>query len=131
MARMTELSAVEILTAEVRQLTVGNRQVTLSMFRQLDNVDSDHCEPFGCVHDSQAPAVGGDHGGHLPVVHVVGRSVDTGVLVHAHRFKPKHPAPWGGLPPRQSADELTRYERDLARYRDWAALPLIVLAGLR
>jgi hypothetical protein len=131
MARMTELSAVEILTAEVRQLTVGNRQVTLSMFRQLDNVDSDHCEPFGRVHDSQAPAVGGDHGSHLPVVHVVGRSVDTGVLVHAHRFKPKHPAPWGGLPPRQSADELTRYERDLARYRDWAALPLIVLAGLR
>jgi hypothetical protein len=129
---MSELgAAVEVLTAEVRQLTVGNRQVTLSMFRQLDQVDSDHCEPFGRVHDSRAPTVGGDHGGHLPAVHVVGRSVDTGVLVHAHRCEPKHPAPWRGLPPRQSADELTRYERDLARYREWVALPLIVLARLR
>ncbi len=131
---MTENSAtVEVLTAEVRQLMIGKRQVTLSIFRQLDDVDPDCCQPFGRVHDSNAPTRRGSRGTSLPTVHVVGRSTDTGALVRAHRAEPEHPAPWmkQGLGPRPEPAVLARYERDLTRYREWAALPLIVLAGLR
>lgn len=44
---------VEVLTAEVRALMVGKRQVTLSVYRQLDTVEPDEIEPFGRVRDSQ------------------------------------------------------------------------------
>lgn len=40
---------VEVLTAEVRVLQVGRRQVTLSVVRQLDWADPADVEPFGRV----------------------------------------------------------------------------------
>lgn len=46
-------AAVKVLTAEVRVLMVGSRQVTLSVYRQLDWTGPDEIEPFGRVHDSQ------------------------------------------------------------------------------
>jgi hypothetical protein len=44
-------ATVELLTAQVRILQVGSRQVTLSVYRQLDQVPADEIEPFGRVHD--------------------------------------------------------------------------------
>jgi len=40
---------VETLTAEIRVLRVGRRNVTLSMFKQLDNVSPWHIDAFGRV----------------------------------------------------------------------------------
>ena len=40
---------VKTLTAEVRTLVVGSRQVTMSVYSQLDEVDYDEIEPFGRV----------------------------------------------------------------------------------
>jgi hypothetical protein len=74
---MIENSAtVEVLTAEVRQLMIDKRQVTLSIFRQLDDVDPDCCQPFGRVHDSNAPTRRGSRETSLSTVHVVGRSTN-------------------------------------------------------
>lgn len=42
-------ATVETLTAEVRTLVVGNRQVTLSVYNQLDWVEPDEITPFGRV----------------------------------------------------------------------------------
>jgi hypothetical protein len=50
----TTTACVEVLTAEVRVLMVGSRQVTLSVFRQLDRVDSALIQPFGRVRDKPA-----------------------------------------------------------------------------
>lgn len=36
---MTDTATVETLTAEVRVLMVGNRQITLSVYRQLDDFE--------------------------------------------------------------------------------------------
>ena len=47
----TTTAHVEVLTAEVRVLMVGSRQVTLSVYRQLDHVRPGHIEPFGRVRD--------------------------------------------------------------------------------
>lgn len=71
---MTEVvgARVEVLTAEVRALMVGSRQVTLSVFRQLDTVDSSEIEPMGRVNFSEC---------HL---WLVGMSKKTGALVRAN-----------------------------------------------
>jgi hypothetical protein len=69
-------ATVETLTAEVRVLMVGNRQVTLSVYRQLDTVNLADMEPFGRVNDSK------DDGRWL-----VGKCVETGALVRAS-FRP-------------------------------------------
>lgn len=42
---MTDTATVETLTAEVRVLMVGNRQITLSVYRQLDEFDP-YCWPI-------------------------------------------------------------------------------------
>ena len=50
---------VKLLTAEVRTLQVGNRQVTLSVFRQLDTLlNLENFEPFGRVRDGHAFGAG-------------------------------------------------------------------------
>jgi hypothetical protein len=48
-------TTVEMLTAEVRVLMVGSRQITLSVARQLDTVNADEIEPFGRVRVLQKP----------------------------------------------------------------------------
>lgn len=65
-------ATVETITAEVRVLMVGNRQVTLSVYRQLDAVDLKNVEPFGRVND-----------GKEACLWVVGREIKTGALVKA------------------------------------------------
>jgi hypothetical protein len=133
MAWMTEdRPTVEALTAEVRALMVGTRQVTLSGYRQLDDVHPDCCEPFGRVRDSRDRAGTKNLAIPEPTIYVIGRSVETGALVRASRFKPRDPrGSFAADPSRASTDEVTEYERELARYREWSDLPLIVLGGLR
>lgn len=66
-------ATVECLTAEVRVLMVGSRQVTLSVYRQLDRVPLSECDPFGRVRD----------GKDLTGTWIVGRHRETGELVAA------------------------------------------------
>jgi hypothetical protein len=113
---MIDTATVMSLTAEVRVLMVGNRQVTLSVAKQLDCVPIEEIEPFGRVRRG--------HGGQ----EVVGRHTATGALVVASY----------GL---QSLHE--RHGRDAymltveqraeckALFDALDSLPLIVLAGLK
>jgi hypothetical protein len=49
---------VDVLTAEVRVLQLGSRQITLSVYRQPDSISIERLEPFGRVRDKvQAGAV--------------------------------------------------------------------------
>lgn len=121
---MTDTSAyearVQVLTAEVRTLVVGSRQVTMSVYSQLDEVTPDKIEPFGRVN----PKDGG-----VNWMYVVGRQVASGVLVRSsawlklemledQRFKDK-------FFPDTTQQQLAKV------VEQWTALPLIVLAGLR
>lgn len=65
---------VQVLTAEVRTLVVGSRQVTLSVYNQLDFVPHDQIEPFGRVNPKDAM---------IGTVYIVGRDSRDGVLVRA------------------------------------------------
>src|ERR1022692_3743106 len=63
-------ATVEVLTAEVRVLMVGSRQVTLSVVRQLDWAESDDIVPFGRIRSGSydvnvIEVVGSDGGGVL------------------------------------------------------------------
>ena len=68
----TQTATVETLTAEVRVLMVGSRQVTLSVAKQLDRVPLDALSPFGRV---AIPDIGSNSSWHL-----IGRHRDSGVL---------------------------------------------------
>ena len=153
----TSTAHVDVLTAEVRALMVGSRQVTLSVYRQLDRVLPADIEPFGRVRDRDT---------HPPDVAVVGRHIGTGALVASSAM----PIPGEDIPmivewrpwrlalrSASPSDELVDYDgrqvllavnvwdrpdrptiRWLAEQFDngraaarWPTLPLIVLAGLR
>lgn len=47
-------ASVQVLTAEVRTLIVGSRQVTLSVYNQLDHVPHSSITPFGRVNPKAA-----------------------------------------------------------------------------
>lgn len=51
---------VELLTAEVRVLMVGSRQITLSVFRQLDWIPPQEIVPFGRITDPRDSKHAGD-----------------------------------------------------------------------
>jgi hypothetical protein len=100
-------ATVETLTADVRVLMVGSRQVTLSVYRQLDSVAPRDFEVFGRV---RAKAFKDD------VVELVGRRKSTGELCRC------------GVPMRYAASLHEEYRQ----LYEWAcSFPLIVLAGLR
>ena len=104
-------ATVEVLTAEVRVLMVGSRQVTLSVFRQLDYCSPQEIEPFGRVNDASADD---------DYLRVVGRD-DDGVLVMSRIGNS-----------RVHRDSSPEENAEAHRVWDqWAELPLIVLAGLR
>lgn len=118
-------ATVEVLTAEVRTLMVGSRQVTLSVYRQLDEVSpwTDHIstfEPFGRVRSGtlypyidlweKACKVEAD-------VEFVGRRHWDGSLVRMVVLFRDY---------RRMDDETSE------QIKEWKVdLPLIVLAGLR
>lgn len=70
----TATATVEVLTAEVRVLMVGSRQVTLSVYNQLDDVPHRLIEPFGRVNPRDRES---------SVICVVGRQIETGTLARA------------------------------------------------
>ena len=65
---------VRTLTAEVRTLVVGSRQVTMSVYNQLDFVDYAQIKPFGRVNPKDADSA---------ALYVVGRHKADGSLVRA------------------------------------------------
>lgn len=70
----TQTATVEALTAEVRVLMVGSRQVTMSVYGQLDHVEHDEIEPFGRVMPKEAQA---------GIVYVIGKRAGAGHLVRS------------------------------------------------
>ena len=115
-------ATVETLTAEVRVLMVGNRQVTLSVYRQLDYVYPQWIDPFGRVNANS----------DRNFVQLVGSY--KGVLVRSE-FERIGSTPGYRQPDHWDIDRLKIYE---ARRSEWEslkphllALPLIVLAGLK
>lgn len=70
----TTTATIETLAAEVRVLMVGRRQVTLSVYRQLDTAPWADVIPFGRVRDSKDDASG---------IYVVGHHRETGALVRS------------------------------------------------
>lgn len=128
-----ESAQVETLTAEVRTLMVGRRQITLSVYRQLDIAFEDYVEPFGRVNDPKT-AWDGPLQSHnhisLGPVWVVGRSTCDGSLVRACRYVYDLHVSWGASDDEKAAVEERVTRRRLAM-EEWEALPLIVLAGMR
>lgn len=108
---------INVLTAEVRTLVVGKRQVTLSVYRQLDSVPPHQIEPFGRVRDQPL----------YNQVQVVGRSSISGALVRANI----HQTSEEQATRRMEETGNSRYLDWPAIYETWSALHLIVLAGLR
>jgi hypothetical protein len=152
-------ATVETVTAEVRVLMVGSRQVTMSVYNQLDEVSHDRIDAFGRVRPRDED---------WRFVHVVGRDRESGALVRSFAWirhmvrEPSAEEVEAANPLMSSIDYRTRAElrklvreshrwsssvieaaaRELARRRmqlswmtetgeDWEKLPLIVLAGLR
>lgn len=67
---------IDTLTAEVHVLKVGPRQLTKSMYRQLDQIPPAHLEPFGRVKVGRYALLDME-------VELVGRSTRTGALARA------------------------------------------------
>ena len=124
---------VTTLTATVTALVVGSRQVTLSVFRQLDTCRWDQIIPFGRVRDKQSE-LGYRHG----VILLVGKRIADGALVRSWVYPESSPpkeAPYADYwDEEQRAKEAEKRQTDL-RYYEFSQsaqqLPLIVLAGLR
>ena len=77
----TTAARVEVLTAEVRVLQVGSRQITLSVYGQLDHVKPGEIEPFGRVAPRDAET------GNVYVVGMSIRQRDHGSLVRSPRVR--------------------------------------------
>lgn len=111
-----KVATVEVLSAEVRVLQIERRQVTLTLYRQLDGVDPDAIEPFGRISDPQDDAKYDEYANCGPFV--IGRA--------------RWDDPGRGI----RAGDLVRAQAAFAEacgvdVAAWRALPLIVLAGLR
>jgi hypothetical protein len=104
----TTTARVEVLTAEVRVLMVGSRQVTLSVFGQLDQVQAHEVDPFGRVAPRQAED---------ETVYVVGastRAADKGTLVRSARPTSAW-LNWRVLRSRSAAEVIRAYEAWVAQ----------------
>ncbi len=75
----TTTATVQTLAAEVRVLKFGSRQITLSVFKQLDVKPLDEVDVFGRVRTDN---------GSDSVVRLVGRHRDTGDLVRSAALAP-------------------------------------------
>jgi hypothetical protein len=70
----SKTATVETLTAEVRVLMVGSRQITLSVYGQLDRIDAGEIEPFGRVRPKD---------GTPGWIYIIGKNPGNGELVRA------------------------------------------------
>lgn len=127
----TKSAAAETLTAEVRVLMVGSRQVTMSVYSQLDYIDPEEIEPFGRVNPRDA---------EWWRTYVIGRNKKTGSLVRSSTLSEKGISRlkkgrsiWKG----QYQVIIHEWDTESGREQgavlsaEWSALPLIVLGGLR
>lgn len=108
-------ATVVALTAEVRALMIGSRQVTLSVYRQLDTVDHTECEPFGRVRDAKDC----DYRG----VYVVGRHTQTGSLVRSYRKQTPYKIVINA--PDVMYDWITSGNRPFERTRNYLEIPIL------
>jgi hypothetical protein len=126
MAEITT-ATVKLLQAEVRVLLVGNRQVSLSMAKQLDHAPLEEIEPFGRLKLPGLP--------RGVSYCAVGRHKSTGALVlsrrPAHEWVTKDSWEPGEAPTDDEIKEMNQETNDLLEGYATAvrALPLIVLAG--
>ncbi len=116
---------VEVLQAAVRVLMVGSRQITISVFNQLDWVPFGSIEPFGRVRVSKPPRQTDPFADNRRHVEIVGMERDSGALV---RSSLREPYP-GDLRFKDQSPEV--FEGALDTWSAASELPLIVLAGLR
>jgi hypothetical protein len=125
-------ATVETLAAEVRTLMVGSRQVTMSVFKQLDTISSWRIIPFGRVRSGTLYETSWGFKEHA-YLELVG-SDGEGNLVKAVVMS-KHDIPGIRQPVWHDEAAVSRYEGHKAEWEPrrqyLAALPLIVLAGLR
>jgi hypothetical protein len=140
---MTATATVEVLTAEVRVLMVGSRQVTLSVAKQLDEVEPEDIQIFGriCM-GSRLPF------GIMDQIEVIGSA--GGVLVRSKltlerylcgsRGRDRSRMTYNGVDAICLTCPEHRHVPDVKahfwtshpfEWDEWEALPLIVLAGLR
>lgn len=110
-------AAVDVLTAEVRAVMVGNRQVTLSVYRQLDWVEPDHIEPWGRVRATKGEdaieLIGRDPNGNL-----VASSVDP-VRNYVPLGQASDYTDWIAVAPARTTTELTILEEGPYRAMIW------------
>jgi len=134
-------ATVEVLTAEVRVLMVGSRQVTLSVARQLDEVDPFLIKPFGRIRTGARKPFAA-----TGIIEVIG-SLD-GSLVRSAEVRERYRCDFRGRefssatcngdkviylrcgehPHGDTDGHLWQSSSDV--WDIWNALPLIVLAGL-
>jgi len=122
MTTTTTTATVEVLTAEVRVLMVGSRQVTMSVYKQLDWVEPWELDPMGRVEP--------DSDGQ--VVSILGRDIVDGCLVRA-LVRPGYRRPvthYGGYSTPEPDPPVVADAFDQI-FREARNLPLIILAGLR
>jgi hypothetical protein len=108
---MSESGSVEVLSAEVRVLQVGDRQLTRSMYRQLDEASPERFEPFGRVKDNKRrPKDGWRLAGRDSETGVllVGRDSESGALVRCHA----QPPDWSEL---EGPEEFTHWMKHWAQ----------------
>lgn len=137
---MNKTAMVEVLTAQVRVLMVGSRQVTLSVFRQLDEVDFEEVIPFGRVRDRNSDSYRD----------IIGIHIKDGSLVRAPLQRPVYETSYtrtqylknintlhwlSSTAQKEGKEQQEEYREDLVRWDSQAArfskLPLIILAGLK
>ena len=142
---MAETATVELLTAEVRVLMVGSRQVTLSVARQLDVVHIGDIRPFGRIRTGMRKPFAS-----IDLIEVIG-AADDGALARSSVERERYLCGYGH-PGRRliwSSQEVIALRCPDHRngggpehvwntqpdawpeWQAWQALPLIVLAGLK
>jgi hypothetical protein len=117
---------VEVLTAEVRVLQVGRRQVTLSVVRQLDWAEAADVEPFGRVRTSDKPpgriraisASGSSQVKSATPIEIVGSA--SGVLVRSVCWRTVLTCTSGGD---AACAEIRAINAELRRHVDRTGLP--------
>lgn len=121
--------------AEVRVLMVGNRQVTMSVYNQLDYCDYQNLAPFGRVRSKatsrdRLEVVGRDPNGALARSAIMRWRISSTEL-----GKPDIGPFYRDSDPPEMWHRLFMIQRDqLCSTKEWShvqAMPLIVLAGLR
>lgn len=131
----THSTKIDVLTAEVRVLMVGSRQVTLSVARQLDVVSPSAIKPFGRIRMIRDAPTG--------YIQVIGSDIDDNLVSswirEQERFCSRSSPSCRDRRESHDSHEYHVYEQppegfcyyNSLEYFQWKSLPLIVLAGLK